>query len=132
MEGMEAFAEKEIEYGEMMDDHAEDLKAVIQRQLVVVEGMERKAKLAEDRRVKEFQRALERMDPLEAIPSSEADGGRNCPYPSKIQYSSLAVMLTRLAVAVPNNSASEPLEAAVLTPPLRSIATSVHPLAPIS
>jgi hypothetical protein len=54
VEGLEAFAEKKIEYGEMMDDHADDLEAVIQKQLVIVEGIEREAKLAEERRVKEF------------------------------------------------------------------------------
>jgi len=32
LEGLEAFAEKKIEYGEMMDDHAADLEAVIQKQ----------------------------------------------------------------------------------------------------
>jgi hypothetical protein len=38
--GVGAFAGKKIEYGEMMDDHAAGLEAVIQRQLAVVEGLE--------------------------------------------------------------------------------------------
>jgi hypothetical protein len=76
VEGLEAFAEKKIEYGEMMDDHAADLDAVIQKQLTVVEGLERKAKLAEERRVKEFQRALERMDPVEAEAARRAERER--------------------------------------------------------
>jgi len=42
LEGLEAFAEKKIEYGEMMDVHAADLEAVIQKQLAVVE-VEREA-----------------------------------------------------------------------------------------
>ena len=76
MEGLEAFAEKKIEYGEMMDDHAADLEAVIQRQLAVVEGLKRKAKIAEERRVKEFQCALERMDPVEAEAARRAERER--------------------------------------------------------
>jgi uncharacterized protein (DUF488 family) len=58
---LEAIVEKKIEYGEMMDDHTADLEAVIQGQLSAVEGLERKAKLVEERRVKEFQCAPERI-----------------------------------------------------------------------
>ncbi|KAF8495788.1 hypothetical protein F5888DRAFT_541050 [Russula emetica] len=76
VEGLEAFAEKKFEYDDMMDDHAADLEAVIQKQLVVVEGMEREAKLAEERRVKEFKRALERMDPVEAEAARRAERER--------------------------------------------------------
>jgi hypothetical protein len=76
VEGLEAFAEKKFEYDDMMDDHAADLEAVIQKQLAVVEGMEREAKLAEERRVKEFQRALERMDPVEAEAARRAERER--------------------------------------------------------
>ena len=76
VEGLEAFAEKKIEYGEMMEDHAADLEAVIQKQLVVVEGLERKAKLAEERRLKEFQCSLERMDPAEAEAARRAERER--------------------------------------------------------
>jgi hypothetical protein len=76
VEGLEAFAEKKIEYGEMMDDHAADLDAVIERQLAVVEGLKRKAKLAEERRVKEFQSALESMDPVEAEAARRAERER--------------------------------------------------------
>ena len=39
MGGLGAYAEKKIEHGEMMDDHAADLEAVIQRQLAVVEWL---------------------------------------------------------------------------------------------
>ena len=45
---LEAFADKKIEYGEMMDDHAADLDAVIEKQLAVVEVLERNAQLAEE------------------------------------------------------------------------------------
>jgi hypothetical protein len=76
VEGLEAFAEKKIEYGEMMDDHAADLEAVIQRQLAVFEGLERKAKIAEERRVKEFQCALEHMSPAEAEAARRAERER--------------------------------------------------------
>jgi hypothetical protein len=73
LEGSEAFAEKEIEYGEMMDDHAADLEAVIQKQLTVVEGLEREAKPAEERRVNELTSALERADPVEAEAARRAE-----------------------------------------------------------
>lgn len=66
VEGFEAFVEKRLEYGEMMDAHVEDLRAVIREQLVITQGRNRAAKLAEERRVQEFQRALECMDPVEA------------------------------------------------------------------
>lgn len=50
----------------MMEDHVADLKAVLKEQLKIAEGLERAADLAEERRLQEFQRALERMDPAEA------------------------------------------------------------------
>jgi hypothetical protein len=66
VEGFEEFIEKRVEYGEMMEDHVADLQAVIREQFVIVEGLERAAKLAEDCYLQEFQRALERMDSVEA------------------------------------------------------------------
>lgn len=66
MEGFEAFVEKRMEYGEMMDSHVADLTAVIREQIAIAEEGDRAAKLAEERRVQEFQRALEHMDPAEA------------------------------------------------------------------
>ena len=66
MEGFEAFVEKRMEYGEMMDGHVADLKAVIREQIVIAEELDRADKLAEERRLQKFQRALERMDPTEA------------------------------------------------------------------
>lgn len=76
VEGLEAFAEKKTEYGEMMEDHLADLDAVIERQLTVVDGLERRAKLAEERRLEEFQRGLERMDPAEAKAARRAERER--------------------------------------------------------
>jgi DNA anti-recombination protein RmuC len=76
LEGLEAFVEKRVEYGEMMEDHVGDLEAVIQEQLVLVEGLERTAKLAEDRRLQEFQQALERMNPAEAEAARRAEKER--------------------------------------------------------
>jgi multidrug efflux pump subunit AcrA (membrane-fusion protein) len=73
---LEAFVEKRVEYGEMMEDHVGDLEAVIQEQLVLVEGLERAAKLAEDRRLLEFQQALERMNPAEAEAAQRAEQER--------------------------------------------------------
>jgi len=76
IEGLEAFAEKKIEYGEMMEVHVADLQTVIQEQFVIAEGLERGSKLAEERRLQEFQRALERMDPVEAEAARRAERER--------------------------------------------------------
>ena len=77
MEGLEAFVEKRVEYGEMMEDHVEDVQAVIREQLVFVQGLKRAAKLAEERRLQEFQRALERMDPAEAEAAQQTERERS-------------------------------------------------------
>jgi len=63
---LEAFVEKKTEYNGMMEDHIADLQAVTREQLVILEAREKAAKLAEECRLQEFQRALERMDPAEA------------------------------------------------------------------
>lgn len=77
VEGLEAFVEKRVEYGEMMEDHVEDMQAVIREQLVFVQGLKRAAKLAEERRLQEFQRALEHMNPAEAEAAQEAERERS-------------------------------------------------------
>jgi hypothetical protein len=61
VEGLEAFAEKKVEYGEMMEDHVTDLQVVIWEQRIIVDGLRRAAELAEEHRLQEFQRDLERM-----------------------------------------------------------------------
>ena len=66
MEGLETFTEKKVEYGEMMEGHVADLQAVIREQRIIVDGLRRAAELAEEHRILEFQRDLERMDPVEA------------------------------------------------------------------
>jgi hypothetical protein len=76
VEGFEAFVEKRVEYGEMMEDHVADLRAVVREQLVIADGLERAADLAEERRLQEFQRALERMDPAEAEAAQRAERER--------------------------------------------------------
>jgi hypothetical protein len=76
--GFEEFVEKRVEYGEMMEDHVADLQAVIREQSVIVEELERAAKLAEERRLQEFQRALERMDSVEAEAARRAERERAC------------------------------------------------------
>jgi hypothetical protein len=63
---LEAFVEKKTEYNEMMADHIADLQAVTREQIVIAEAQRRASKLTEERRLQEFQRALERMDPAEA------------------------------------------------------------------
>ena len=76
LEGLEAFVEKNGEYNDMMRDHIADLGAVIQEQIAIVEEREKAANLAEERRVEEFQRALERMDPAEAEAARRAERER--------------------------------------------------------
>lgn len=76
VEGFEAFVEKRMEYGEMMDGHVADLRAVIREQVVIAEGLNRAAKLNEERRLQEFHRALERMDPVEAEAARRAERER--------------------------------------------------------
>jgi hypothetical protein len=76
VEGFEAFVEKRMEYGEMMDSHVADLSAVIREQIVISEELNGVAKLAEERRLQEFQRALERMDPVEAEAARRAERER--------------------------------------------------------
>jgi len=76
VEGFEAFVEKRVEYGEMMEGHVADLKTVIREQIVIAEELDRAAKLAEERRLQEFQRALERMDPAEAEVARRAERER--------------------------------------------------------
>jgi len=66
IEGLEAFVKKQTEFNEMMGDHIADLRAVTREQLAIVVAERNAAKLAEERRLQEFQRALERMDPAEA------------------------------------------------------------------
>jgi hypothetical protein len=76
LEGLETFFEKRVEYSEMMEDHVADVQAIVQEQHVLVERLERTANLAEERRLQEFQRALERMDPTEAEAARGAERER--------------------------------------------------------
>ena len=76
LEGLEAFVEKKTEYNEMMGDHIADLQAVTREQLAIVEARRKAAKLAEEHRLQEFQRALERMDPAEAEAARKAERER--------------------------------------------------------
>ena len=77
LEGLEAFVEKKTEYNKMMGDMITDVEAVIREQLVIVEGIKRSAKLAEERRLQEFRRALERMSPAEAEAAQQAERERS-------------------------------------------------------
>jgi hypothetical protein len=76
LEGLEAFVEKKTELNEVIGDHISDLQAVIREQLVITQGLERAAKVAEERRFQEFQHALERMDPVEAEAAHRAERER--------------------------------------------------------
>ncbi len=59
-----------------MGDHIADLQAVTREQLVIAQGLERAAKVAEECRFQEFQRALERMNPIEAEAARRAERER--------------------------------------------------------
>jgi hypothetical protein len=74
---LEAFVEKKTEYNKMMGDMITDVEAVIREQLVIVEGIKRSAKLAEERRLQEFRRALEHMSPAEAEAAQQAERERS-------------------------------------------------------
>jgi hypothetical protein len=76
VEGPEAFTEKKVEYGETMEDHVADLQAVIREQRVIVGGLRRAAELAEEHRLQEFQRDIERMDRVEAEVAQRAERER--------------------------------------------------------
>ncbi|KAF8495801.1 hypothetical protein F5888DRAFT_1804774 [Russula emetica] len=66
VEGLEAFVEKKVEYNEMMEDMIEFFRTAAHEHRVYAEAKGRAAKLAEERRLQEFQRALESMNPAEA------------------------------------------------------------------
>jgi hypothetical protein len=60
----------------MMEDHVADLQVVIREQRIIVDGSRRAAELAEEHRLQEFQRDLERMDPTEAEVAQRAERER--------------------------------------------------------
>ena len=76
LEGLEAFAEEKAELNEVMRRDIADLQAVTREQLVIAQEFERAAKVAEERRLQDFQRALERMDPVEAEAAHRAERER--------------------------------------------------------
>ena len=76
MEGLEAFVEKKTEHSQMLEDMTADLEAVTREQQVYADGLGRAAKLAEERRLQEFQRALEHMGPAEAEAAQQAERER--------------------------------------------------------
>ena len=60
----------------MLEDMTADLEAVTREQQVYADGLGRAAKLAEERRLQEFQRALEHMGPAEAETAQKAEQER--------------------------------------------------------
>ena len=77
MERLAAFVEKRVEYNEMMEDQVEFSRMAAHEQRVYDEGIERAAMLAEERRLQEFQRALERMNPAEAEAARQTERERS-------------------------------------------------------
>ena len=66
MEGLEAFVEKKVEYNKMMENMIEFFRTAAHEHRVYAEAKGRAAKLAEERRLQEFQRAFEGMNPTRA------------------------------------------------------------------
>jgi hypothetical protein len=76
VEGLEAFVEKKVEYNEMMEDMMEFFRTAAHEHRVCAEAKRRATKLAEERRLQEFQRALEGMNPAEAEAALQAERER--------------------------------------------------------
>jgi hypothetical protein len=76
VEGLEAFVEKKVEYNEMMEHMIEFFRTAAHEHRVYAEAKRRAAKLAEERRLQEFQRALEGMNPAEAEAALQAERER--------------------------------------------------------
>jgi len=76
VEGLETFVEKKAEYNDMMQEMIGDYRAVIHEQRVCVEALRRATDRAEEYRLQEFHRALERMDPAEAEAARRAERER--------------------------------------------------------
>jgi hypothetical protein len=77
MERLAAFVEKRVEYNQMMEDHVEFFRTATHEHRIYDEAMERAARLAEERRLQEFHRALERMNPAEAEAAQQAERERS-------------------------------------------------------
>jgi hypothetical protein len=76
VENLEAFVEKKVEYNQMMDDMIEFFRTAAHEHRVYAEAKRRAAKLAEERRLQELQRALEGMNPAEAEAALQAERER--------------------------------------------------------
>jgi hypothetical protein len=76
VEGLEAFVEKKVEYNEAMENMIEFFRTAAHEHRVYAEAKGRAAKLAEERRLQEFQRALEGMNPAEAEAALQAERER--------------------------------------------------------
>jgi hypothetical protein len=73
---LEAFVEKKTEFNTMMEKMIDDCNAITYELIVCVAARERANALAKERRRQEFQRALERMDPVEAEAAQRAESVR--------------------------------------------------------
>jgi hypothetical protein len=76
VEGLEAFAEKKVEYNEMMENMIEFFRTALHEHRVYAEAKGRAAKLAEECRLQEFQRTLEGMNPAEVDAALQAERER--------------------------------------------------------
>jgi hypothetical protein len=74
---LEAFVEKKVEYNEMMEDQIAFFRTAARELRVYDEAKERAAKLSEERRLREFQRALECMNPAEVEAARQAEQERS-------------------------------------------------------
>jgi len=76
VEGLEAFVKKKVEYNEMMEDMIEFFCTAAHEHRVYAEAKGRATRLAEERRLQEFQRTLEDMNPVEAEAARRAERER--------------------------------------------------------
>ena len=73
VEGLEAFVEKKVEYNKMIEDMVEFFRTAAHEHRVYAGAKGTATKLAEERRLQEFQRALEGMNPAEAEAARQAE-----------------------------------------------------------
>ena len=76
VERLEAFVEKKVDYDRMMEDMIEFFRTAAHEHRVYAEAKGRATKLAEERLLQEFQRALEGMNPAEAEAALQAQRER--------------------------------------------------------
>jgi hypothetical protein len=73
---LEAFVEKKTEFNGLIDEVLGHLEAFTSEHIAYVDALQRRADVAEERRIQEFHRALENMSPAEAEAARQAERER--------------------------------------------------------